>query len=246
MSFLHHSIIGALVPALVKKTPVILKKIFKLQPIDDITKARVAAKEYPRHYKIGYALWLLCLFSSGFIALGYIAFYLPITSDGFDFREYWRFVFLGLINMVGVWLVAGAILDQLFWFLSSDNFKDYVRYRNIKEGMDVDVTLQIKTLWKIGILYYIVLLPVMLGLLIFGSNKMEQETLQKIKTLPEVAAFVTELEQHGKKASFRVDDQENEWSVQVYEIVARDGESHTATFNWYRVNKKSGAVDKEF
>ena len=165
MSFFYHSVIGALVPELIKKALAALKRIFRLRAIDDATKARVAAKEYPRYYKIGYTLWLFCLFSIGFVAFGYIAFYLPATSVDFDFRNYWKFIFLGLINMIGAWFIIGAIFDQIFWWLSSDSFKDYVRYRNIKEGMDVDIPLQIKTLWKIGIGYYILFSPFLYFLL---------------------------------------------------------------------------------
>jgi len=166
MSFLHYAAIGVLVPALIKKTPAALKRIFKLLAIDDATKARVAAKAYPRYYKIGYALWLLCLFSSGFIAFGYIAFYLPAAFVDFDYAsEYWKFIALGLINMIGAWLIVGAILDMIFWSLSSVNFRDYVRYRNIKEGMDVEMPEQIRTLWKIGIGYYILFSPILYFLL---------------------------------------------------------------------------------
>ena len=165
MSFLPYSVIGVLVPALVKKTPEVLKKIFKLQPIDDATKARVTAKAYPWYYAIGYECWLLCLFLSGFAVFGYVAFYLPVIFVEFDPGVYWKFIFLGLINMVGAWLIIGALLDQLFWWLSSDSFKDYVRYRNMKEGMDVDVPLQICTLWKIGIGYYVLFSPAIYFLL---------------------------------------------------------------------------------
>lgn len=69
--------------------------------------------------------------------------------------------------------------------------------------------------------------------------------LEEIKTLPEVQEFVAELEKNGKTASFNVEDQDGYWSVQVYEIVARGGESHTATFNWYRVDKSTGIISKE-
>ena len=164
MSF-HYSVIGMLVPALVKKLPAALKKIFKLQLIDSATKARVAAKQYPRYYKIGYTLWLLCLFSVGLAVFGYISFYLPTASPDFHYAEWWKYAFLGLINMVGAFFIGGAILNMVFWSLSSENFKDYVRYRNMKEGMDVDVPLQIKTLWKIGIGYYILLSPALYFLL---------------------------------------------------------------------------------
>ncbi|MBI2035926.1 MAG: hypothetical protein HYT12_04605 [Candidatus Liptonbacteria bacterium] len=165
MSF-HYSVIGALVPTLIKKLPEILKRVFKLQLIDEAIKARVLSKAYPQYYKIGYALWLICIFSSGFAVFGYIAFYLPVSFLNFDYgSEYWKFIFLGLINMLGAWFIIGAILDQLFWSLSSENFRDYVRHRNIKEGMDVDAPLQIKTLWKIGVGYYILFSPVLYFLL---------------------------------------------------------------------------------
>lgn len=165
MSF-QYSIIGALVPALVKKLPEALKKIFKLQPLDEEIKARVVAAKYPHYYKIGYALWFLCLFSGGLAAFVYFAIYLPIVSADFVPDVYWKFAFLGLINMAGLWLIWGAIFDQVFWQLSSDNFRDYVRYRNIKEGLDVDVPLQIKNLWKIGIGYYILFSPALYFLLL--------------------------------------------------------------------------------
>lgn len=159
MSFFHYIAIGALVPVLVKRLPEALKKIFKLQPIDEEIKARLATKKYPRYYQLGYTFWLFCILSSGPIIFGYIAFYVPITAVDFDYTEFWKYIFLGLINCIGAPLIFGAILDQIFWQLSSDNFRDYVRYRNINEGMDVDIPLQIKTLWKIGIGYYILLSP---------------------------------------------------------------------------------------
>lgn len=74
----------------------------------------------------------------------------------------------------------------------------------------------------------------------------EQKALEKVKVLPEVQAFISELEEVGKTASFRVEDRGGAWSVQVYEIVVRGGESHTATFNWYDVDKNTGVISGEF
>jgi len=75
---------------------------------------------------------------------------------------------------------------------------------------------------------------------------MEQEALQKVKALPEVQEFIAELEANEKNTSFNIEDRGDSWGVQVYEIVVQNGESHTATFNWYIIDKKTGAVTKEF
>ena len=78
------------------------------------------------------------------------------------------------------------------------------------------------------------------------SNIIEQEALQKVQALSEVKEFIAELEANGKAASFNIEDRGDSWSVQVYEIVVQNGDSHTATFNWYVVDKANGAVTKEF
>ena len=50
----------------------------------------------------------------------------------------------------------------------------------------------------------------------------------------------------GSKASFEIQDNGDDWGIQVFEIVKNKGEtSHTATFGWYRVNKKTGEVGAE-
>lgn len=165
MNFFHYAITGALVPALVKKVPAALKKIFKLTTFDDVTKERLAAKKYPRYYRLGYILWLLCILFTGPLIFGYITFYLPITEVDFDYTEFWKYAFLGFINFNGALLILGAIIDQIFWKISASHFKDYVRLECIKAGMDVDIPLQIKTLWKIGIWYYVLLSPAIYFLL---------------------------------------------------------------------------------
>lgn len=74
----------------------------------------------------------------------------------------------------------------------------------------------------------------------------KEGAIEKIKNLPEVKDYSSELEKAGSKVQFNAEDSEEVWSVQVFEIVSQGENSHTATFNWYRVNKKTGEVSKEF
>lgn len=69
---------------------------------------------------------------------------------------------------------------------------------------------------------------------------------EKIKNLPEVKEYSSELEKAGSKIQFNVEDWEEDFGVQVFEIVNQGESSHTSTFNWYRVSKKTGEVSKEF
>jgi len=41
--------------------------------------------------------------------------------------------------MIGVWFIAGAILDLLFWQISPQTFRDYVIFRQIKSGWGFDI-----------------------------------------------------------------------------------------------------------
>ena len=74
------------------------------------------------------------------------------------------------------------------------------------------------------------------------SNIIEQEALQKVQALSEVKEFIAELEANGKAASFNIEDRGDSWSVQVYDIVVQNGDPHTATFNWYKVDKTNGIL----
>jgi hypothetical protein len=67
----------------------------------------------------------------------------------------------------------------------------------------------------------------------------ESEALAKIKTLPEVMDYLKRVP-NGLVSVNGVED--NSYLVQVYEI--KDG--HTATFNWYTVNKQTGEITPEF
>lgn len=72
-----------------------------------------------------------------------------------------------------------------------------------------------------------------------------REAFSLVGKQKEVIEFEKELAKAGKKAKYGIEDGGDVWLVQVYEIVEQDGESHTATFNWYRVNKETKEISKE-
>lgn len=86
------------------------------------------------------------------------------------------------------------------------------------------------------------------SILSFSPAPLSKETaaIEKISNRSEVVRYVSELERNGRNVIFDVEDWGEAWGVHVYEIVQQEGESHTATFNWYRVNKKTGEVSLEF
>lgn len=71
------------------------------------------------------------------------------------------------------------------------------------------------------------------------------EAINLVKSRKEVKDYVDRLSKVGKKTTFSVSDDDGVWLIQVYEIVD-DGDGHTATFNWYRVNKETKEISKEF
>lgn len=73
-----------------------------------------------------------------------------------------------------------------------------------------------------------------------ASTKISRElAVEKVKNLPEVQQFLKDV----PNGRVEVDNElEGEINVHVYEI--KDG--HTATFNWYKVDKITGAVKEEF
>lgn len=74
----------------------------------------------------------------------------------------------------------------------------------------------------------------------------EAQALSKIRLRTEVVKYEADLAKAGKKATFEAQDDGEEWIIQVFEIVQNKGEaSHTATFGWYRVDKKTGKVIKD-
>lgn len=67
----------------------------------------------------------------------------------------------------------------------------------------------------------------------------KESAVDNVKMLPEVREYLKRV----PKGIVAVNGQEDEtFTVQVYELL----NSHTATFNWYTVNKKTGEIKKEF
>src|SRR3989344_3299044 len=155
--------IGLLVPPFIKRVNTNLKKIFKLAEFDSQTKTRVFTKQYPFYFGILYGLWIMALFSTGFTALIVLMIYGPVI---FPEKNYAIPVFLGLINMIGVWFIFGALLNFLFWKISSENFRDYVILRQIKSGWGFEIKQQTAVLFKIGVIYYLVTSPLIFYLII--------------------------------------------------------------------------------
>lgn len=71
------------------------------------------------------------------------------------------------------------------------------------------------------------------------ESALKEKAIAKVKELPEVINYLKRVPQ--AKVYVNGED-ENAYMIQVYEI--KDG--HTATFNWYKVDKKTGTAEKEF
>lgn len=158
--------VGVLVPPIVKWASPKLKKVFKLQEFGLQTQARVAAKQYPVYYSVLYGLWVMSLVGSGIAVLLLMMIYGAVIFPGKSFAV---IIFLGLINMIGTWFIFGALLDIIFWQISSENFKDYVKFKQLKSGWGYDIKQQIVTLLKIGVIYYLFAAPLMYYLLSWGG-----------------------------------------------------------------------------
>lgn len=155
--------VALLVPPFMKWIMPRIKKYVKLEEFDKETKARITTKQYPLYYSFFYALWILSLLSTGIIGLFLIMIYLPEVLPG---KSYTVSIWLGLINMFGVWFIFGALLDIIYWLISPNNFRDYVMFRQSKEGWGFKIDQQIKTLFIIGIVYYLITSPLIIFLLL--------------------------------------------------------------------------------
>lgn len=85
-----------------------------------------------------------------------------------------------------------------------------------------------------------------------STSVTNKTALSLVEALPEVKRWRADIKKlgakRGVKAVVEVDRQEGaEIVVHVYEIVPDDNESsHTATLNWYYVDKKTAKIRKEF
>lgn len=155
--------VGMLVPPIVKWANPKIKRVFKLLEFDSQTQERVTTKQYPIYYGALYGLWVIIILGSGVAVL---LFLMIFGQNIFPDKGFITFTALGLINMIGTWFIFGALLDILFWQVSSENFRDYVKFRQLKSGWGYDIKQQISTLVKIGVIYYLLTLPIMVYLLL--------------------------------------------------------------------------------
>jgi len=80
-------------------------------------------------------------------------------------EKYGLIIWFGLIMFLGSFMIPGALLDFLFWSISPENFRDYVKFRLIKSGWGYEMRDQIMTLFKIGLIYLLLTSPLVIYLL---------------------------------------------------------------------------------
>lgn len=70
-----------------------------------------------------------------------------------------------------------------------------------------------------------------------------QRALDLVTARPEVQAFLSRARAAGREAHAQIDrDEEELFSVHVFELRGQGAQAHLSTFNWYEVGKKSGQV----
>lgn len=159
MSSFHHSIIAAIVPSIVKKAVPFIAKKFKLRELDAPTRERITAGTYPWYYGALYTFWILALFCSGIAFSLFLGFFLWRSFPDLGFAS---IVWIALINMIGGWLVFGALIDVILWVISSADFRDYAMLQQMKSGSPYVAKDQFRALFVLGGLYYAIMLPVIL------------------------------------------------------------------------------------
>jgi len=92
---------------------------------------------------------------------------------------------------------------------------------------------------------FIALLVALVTALILGvsfrNQKMRTQVITKVSSLSEVKEYLRAVPS-GQVVIDHEDKETNSYIIHVYEII--DG--HTATFNWYEVNKTTGEIKTEF
>ncbi len=162
MSSFHYSTIAAILPSLIKKTVPYVAKRLKLAEIDDKTREKVKALRYPRYYAFLFGLWNTAFVGTSFVLMFGIMIYGPKIFPG---KGFVLFVWLGILNLIGALALWGGFICAVFWRLSSERFRDYVRLRQIQLGNGYVIEQQIGVMIKIGVVYYLILLPVMFFIL---------------------------------------------------------------------------------
>ena len=75
----------------------------------------------------------------------------------------------------------------------------------------------------------------------FWNKNAENTAIAKVSAQPEVSEYLRAVPS-GRVVLDHEDRETNSYFINVYEIV----DNHTATFNWYTVDKTTGAITKDF
>lgn len=162
MSSFQYSIISAFVPSIVRKAVPFIAKKFKVREFDAATRERIIAKIYPWYYATLYEIWILLLLSSGIAFFLFLLLSLPSVFPNISMAAV---IWIALINMIGGWLILGAVVDVILWAISSTDFRDYAMLRQMKSGSPYVPEDQFHILFVLAGLYYAVMLPVVLLIL---------------------------------------------------------------------------------
>ncbi|HCM37504.1 MAG: hypothetical protein UV61_C0002G0054 [Candidatus Gottesmanbacteria bacterium GW2011_GWB1_43_11] len=154
--------VAVFVPQIIERISPHFKRLFALKEFDSQTQQRVSSKEYPAFYALLYLLWGISLISFGCVLLLFIIIYMTQLVPQ---EKYGLIIWFGLIMFLGSFMIPGALLDFLFWSISPENFRDYVKFRLIKSGWGYEMRDQIMTLFKIGLIYLLLTSPLVIYLL---------------------------------------------------------------------------------
>ncbi len=168
----------------------------------------------------------------------FVFFFSVITISrivGYQIVSLWSIVaiFLVLIgNVVGLMLVNkdSKLLSNYPW--SSKGVK----------GAQAQTLIQKFMTWIVfGIIAAFIFLMLILNFKQQPQTITSQDAILKVKELPEVKTFLMSV-QNGHVEVEQNEEDPNNYLIHVYEIV----NDHTATFNWYLVNKSTGEIEKQF
>ena len=75
----------------------------------------------------------------------------------------------------------------------------------------------------------------------FWNKGARNTAIAKVSALPEVAEYLRDVPS-GRVVIDHEDSATNSYLIHVFEVV----DDHTATFNWYTVDKTTGEITKDF
>ena len=180
----------------------------------------------------------------------------PFLSVSFFRRRLWLIIPSGMCIAValewyalgtGRWVYASTmpIIPFLHTGLTPTIQLGFLGYMALRW---YDICMTKKTLLGIIALFSLVLFAYIVWIPLCGDCRAvgQDGAIGRVRALPEVQAFAKTLGAVGREPQFYAQDEGEYWLVQVLEVVADEGEAgHTATFGWYRVEKKGGGVGKE-